>query len=178
MPIENSDTIGLLKTAFDEERKNRIIKEPEKRGGRTFSFINSDSFVYSGDLPDGVAEVGRHPAGFAWQGDPYVLFDEPLDMDLMEESVYDAFGRRIKIDTGQHENNRLVKRKTFLSWLDGQYPLILTFKKQVQFPPDMGILTYFTETSYTGRAEDTPKVIDSVGRYLKRKRQIPESQTT
>ena len=166
--MATQDAGHLLEEAFEAQRRNRNIgTRPEYRMSG-FEEINGSQFRYPGELPKGVKELRRYQASVMGQGEPYLIFDEPLDTDLMEQCVREAFGRRAKIERGQRLNSRRVKRLGVLSLFGVEGKLICDFG-QLSAVGNEGLLEYYTDTSSSEYSGDTPRIIEAVRRYLARK---------
>ena len=161
--MENSRQ--LLTKAFEAQRRDRNIETRPEYRAAGIEEINGSPFRYTGELPYGVREFVRSPGSVLGQGDPYLVFDDELDMKLMEESVREVFGRRAIIN--RETNERASLRGTwFFGLFDGGKYLLRFWNGR--FGIRRGSLEYYTDTSADGFSAETPKVIEAVARYLER----------
>ena len=173
--MATQDVGHLLEEAFEAQRKDRNIDTRPEYRMSGFEEINGSQFRYSGELPKGVKEFRRYQASVLGQGEPYLIFDEPLDTDVMEQCVREAFGRRAKIERDQGLNGRRVKRLGVLSIFGVEGKIICDFWQSASGGTE-GIFEYYTDTSASEYSGDTPRIIEAVRRYLARKHPQEDKQ--
>ena len=157
--MENS--IQLLTKAFEAQRKDRNIGTRSEYRIAGIEEINGSPFRYTGELPYGVREFVRSPACILGQGDPYLVFDEPLDMDLMEQSVRRVFGRKPVLET---DGRASLSGRILLGLFNSDKYLFRFWREKIGHSG--GTLEYYTDTSAEEFSRETPKVVEAIARYL------------
>src|SRR3989338_3167496 len=172
-----SDTIGLLQAAFDAQRDDhnltyqRVERDPvrgipETGFKREVYGSKSTPFRYDGALPTGIRELGRTEAWDQGPGEPFLNFEDPLDVAAMMEAVGEFFRDQVEIKQSGPYIRKNGRGDASYRVNIGEHNLFVfwdMFSVSGESVGPRGRVNYYTDS---GTEEESALVIQTIERYL------------
>ncbi len=153
---ESSRKRVLIEYALNAQEQDHRLDGHTELSGKTHVESNPKEFIYHGELPSGIHALQRTESWDFGPGEPYITFEDVLDVDKLIFCLYHTFGPDIsieKMENGQ-EAPFYVKNK------DGR--TVCAFWENFDY--NKGRMNYFTDAvNLNGENE---MLIETLHNYL------------
>ena len=127
--------------------------------------LESEPYAYNGVLPEGIQFLGRSDS-FSGVGEPFVIFDLSVDMELMGQTVHEFFGENVELVYNPIDKSINV-RSMDPEYVSSQGKLMFAYGPcPFQKFYGLGMVEYYTDSPPMKKPQDTTKIIQILDIYL------------